>query len=101
MDIQVATDSQGDIAHWQIFLGDGDVSIGTVSCGFPSTPGCDFSTADSVSPGAVEGAVLAEVSGDPGRWATIPEPSTGLLQITALLTVLGLASYRRGRGLRG
>ena len=30
----------------------------------------------------------------------IPEPSTSLLQMTALLTVLGLASYRRGRGMR-
>ena len=27
----------------------------------------------------------------------VPEPSLGLLQMTALLTVLGLASYRRGR----
>ena len=89
--ISVATDSQGDIVQWQILLGAGDVSLRTVSCDFPTTPGCDSSPADSVFPGDVAGVLLADVSDDPGSWATIPEPST------ALLLGFGMAAIALGR----
>ena len=60
--IEVATDSQGDISQWQIFLGDGDTALRTVSCNFPSVMGCDSSPVDAVFSAAVGGVPLAEVS---------------------------------------